>query len=160
MLIPNNIITESLAPAVAVSGIAILVNGLYSRFSTVASRVRELNRELRALPPAPRIANIQRQIPLFLEQADMIRGAMFLLFGALGMMVFTAFAIALTKLNYVNWVMVPAWSFLGGLVLMFLAVVMEAYQTILNRRTLNLDVDHSLDRANESIRQSQANDGL
>ena len=64
--------------------------------------------------------------------------------GSLGMMVFTAVAIALSKLNYVHWEMVPAWTFLGGLILMLMAVIIEAYETILNLRTLALDVSHSM----------------
>lgn len=144
MLAANNIISDSLSPAVAISGIGLLIFGLNNRISTVGTRVRELNRELRETSEPERIRNIHRQIPLFLQRAYIIRNAMFLLFGALGMMVFTAFTIAISKLNYVNWEMVPAWTFLSGLILMLMAVIMEAYETILNLRTLALDVSHSI----------------
>ena len=145
----NHIITESLAPAVAVTGIALLLNGMNGRFSMAATRVRELNKELRSASCKQRTDNIKQQIPLFMQRAFMIRNAMFLLFGSLGMMVFTAPAIALSKLHYLDWEMVPVWSFLGGLVLMMLAVVIEAYETILNLRTLSLDVELSTAMAND-----------
>jgi hypothetical protein len=144
MLAANTIISESLAPAVAISGIGLLIFGLNNRIATVGTRVRELNRELRQTTDPERIRNIRQQVPLFLERAYIIRNAMFLLFGALGMMVFTAFAIAVSRLNYVHWEMLPAWTFLGGLILMLTAVVIEAYETILNLRTLALDVSHSM----------------
>lgn len=147
MLAANDIITDSLAPAVALSGLALLISGLNARIAMVGTRVRELNRELRALEAGDttgRAENIRKQIPLFLERGYLIRNAMFLLFGAVGMMVFTAFAIALTKLHYLDWQVGPSWTFLGGLILMFMAVIIEAYETILNLRTLALDVDHSV----------------
>ncbi len=147
MLAPTDIISDSLAPAVALSGMALLISGLNNRIATVGTRVRELNRELRVLKDKPdpqRTRNIQKQIPLFLERGYLIRNAMFLLFGALGMMVFTAVTIALSRLHYIEWKVVPTWTFLGGLALMLLAVLIEAYETILNLRTLALDVDHSL----------------
>lgn len=141
------VITGSLSPAVAISGIGLLIFGLNNRISTAATRVRDLNRELRDAPDPQRRENIRQQIPMFLRRARLIRNAMFLLFGALGMMVFTAFAIALAKLNYVEWELVPAWSFLGGLILMLVAVIIEGYETILNMQTLTLDVQHSLEIA-------------
>jgi hypothetical protein len=145
MLETNTIITNSLAPAVTISGVGLLISILNNRISTVGSRVRELNRELRTTTHPERIRNIRLQIPMFLERAYLIRNAMFLLFGALAMMVFTAVAIALSKLHYVSWEMVPAWTFLGGLILMLLAVLIETYETVLNLRTLALDVDHCVD---------------
>ena len=149
MIPPNDIITESLGPAVAITGIALLLNGISARFSTASTRVRELNRELLNTSDAQRIANIQRQIPFFMERVYLIRNAMFILFGALGMLVFTAVSIALAKLHFVHWEMVPVWSFLSGLVLMLIAVIIEAYETTINLRTLDLDVDHSFNRMSE-----------
>jgi len=144
MLAANTIITDSLAPAVAISGIGLLIFGLNNRIMSTATRVRELNRELRQGSEPERISNIRQQIPLFVKRAYLIRNAIFILFGALGMMVFTALAIAMAKLHYVEWPMVPVWTFLGGLVLMMLAVIIEAYETILNLKTLTLDVSHSM----------------
>lgn len=147
MLDTNAIITESLAPAVTISGLGLLISGLNNRIATVGTRVRTLNVEIRTLSmpqDEERIFNIKQQIPLFLERGYLIRNAMFLMFGALGMMVFTTFALAISKLGYVNWIMVPSWSFLAGLILLFMAVIIEAYETILNLRTLALDIQHGL----------------
>lgn len=157
MLAATDIISDSLAPAVALSGMALLITGLNNRIATVGTRVRELNRELRVLKDKPdpqRVRNISKQIPLFLERGYLIRNAMFLMFGALGMMVFTAVTIALSRLHYVELEIAPTWTFLGGLALMLLAVIIEAYETILNLRTLALDVDHSLGHEIEPIEES------
>lgn len=151
MISANAIITESLAPAVAVTGIGLIMNGLNARFSTAASRVRELNRELRTSTDPARVDNIKRQIPLFMRRVYIIRNATFILFGSLGLMVFTAVSLAMTRLNFVNWEMVPAWSFLSGLILMLLAVIIEAYETRVNLYTLALDVDHSIEIANSKL---------
>lgn len=158
MIPPNDIITESLGPAVAITGIALLLNGISARFSTASTRVRELNRELLNTSDAQRITNIQRQIPFFMERVYLIRNAMFILFGALGMLVFTAVSIALAKLHFVHWEMVPVWSFLSGLVLMLIAVIIEAYETTINLRTLDLDVDHSFSRMGEQSPNVEASD--
>lgn len=151
MISANAIITESLAPAVAVTGIGLIMNGLNARFSSASSRVRELNRELRTATDPARVENIKRQIPLFMRRVNIIRNATFVLFGSLGLMVFTAVSLAMTRLSFVNWEMVPAWSFLSGLILMLLAVIIEAYETRLNLYTLALDVEHSLEVSNGKL---------
>lgn len=154
MIEANTVITESLSPAVAISGITLIIFGLNNRIATVGTRVRELNRELRLSKEPQRIANIRQQIPLFLRRAYLIRNAMFILFGSLGMMVFTAFAIAMVRLQTVQWTAFPAWTFVTGLVLMLVAVLIEAYETILNLKTLNLDVANSLDIASNPAEDS------
>lgn len=141
------IITDSLSPALAISAIGLLIFGLNNRITTIATRVRDLNKELRQHPTPHRRENIRRQIPLFLKRARLIRNSMFLLFGALGMMVFTAATIAVTRVQFVNLDLVPVWSFLGGLFLVLVAVVIESYETIVNLRTLSLDVQNSLEMA-------------
>lgn len=140
----NSIITSSLAPAVALSGIGMLTLGLSNRITTVGTRVRELNRELRDYKDPERLANIRRQIPLFLRRAYLIRNALFLLLGSMGMMVFTALFIALAKLYYVEWELLPSWTFVGGLLLLLGAVIIEGVEITLNLKTLNLDVSHSI----------------
>ncbi|WP_373531173.1 DUF2721 domain-containing protein [Vampirovibrio sp.] len=154
MITANSIITESLAPAVTITGLALLLNGVNGRFSTAATRVRELNRELRTSTSPTRIANIRQQVPLFMRRIHMIRNAVFVMFGALGLMVFSAVSIALYQLHFVKWEMVPVWSFLGGLLLMLLAVIIETYETTLNLRTLALDVDNGLEQTSSKTASS------
>ncbi|HEY9687369.1 MAG TPA: DUF2721 domain-containing protein [Coleofasciculaceae cyanobacterium] len=156
MLETNTVITESLSPAVAISGIGLLILGLNNRISTVGARLRDLNRELRQSHMPDRIANIRQQAELFLRRGVLIRNAIFLLFGAVGMMVFTAFALAIVRLHYVKWVNVPAWTFITGLILLLLAVIIETYETILNVKTLDLDVHSSIDIAISNEENDQA----
>lgn len=150
MLSANAVIQDSLAPAVAISALGLLVLSLNNRITTVGSRVRDLTRELRSLQSdgdadhTERIENIQRQIPLFIRRGYLIQNALFLLFGSLGMMVLTAFALAMHRMRYMSWDGLPMLFFLSGLLLMLFAVLLEVLESVLNMRTLKLDVDYSL----------------
>jgi hypothetical protein len=146
MLSPNSVITESLAPAVGITGMALLINGLTTRFYNATGRIRELNKELRDTLDSARADNIRQQLPLFMIRVNAMRSAMFLLFGAIGMMIFTAVSLALCRLFYLNWPFVPVWSFLAGLGLTLIALGIEAYETVLNLKTLSFDVEYSLNQ--------------
>lgn len=145
MLEVSTIIADSLSPAVAISGIGLLIFGLNNRIIHIGSRVRELNRELRQSPPAARRQAVQKQVEMFMRRARLVRNAIFLLFASLAMMVFTAVAIALVRLDIFDWQMVPTLSFMGGLVLILVAAIIEAFETTANLTTLKLDVSHSLE---------------
>ncbi len=147
MLDVSTIIADSLSPAVAISGIGLLIFGLNNRIIHIGSRVRELNRELRQSPPPTRRDAVKKQVEMFMRRAHLVRNAIFLLFAALAMMVFTAVAIALVRLNIFDWQMVPTLSFMGGLVLILVAAIIEAFETTVNLTTLKLDVNHSLENA-------------
>lgn len=144
MLEVSTIITDSLSPAVAISGIGLLIFGLNNRIMFIGSRVRELNRELREAPPSARRNAIKRQIEMFMHRAHLVRNAIFLLFASLAMMVFTAVAIALVRLEVYEWQFVPTLSFMIGLIFILIAAIIEAYETTVNLSTLKLDVAQSL----------------
>jgi hypothetical protein len=152
----TSIISDSLSPVVIISGLGLLIFGMNNRLISVGSRVRQLNKELREIVTAnclpQRALNIQQQLSVFIQRALLLQNAIFLLFGALGMMILTTFAIALLKLKLIFWGCCPLWTFLSGLILIFLAVLLEGFETILNIKTLSLDVAY-----NASIRSDVGN---
>ncbi len=138
-------ITQSLSPAFVLSALGLLTISLHNRMLTISSRIRGINDEIRRGVSPTRFENTQLQIRLLMERVRYIRNSLFLLYGAMGLMVFTAIAIALHELGiFFPEFIVPVWAFLGGLVLMFIALLMEAWAVILNLRTLELDTEYAL----------------
>ena len=140
--VSSSFITQTLSPALAISGIAILISGLNTRVLTLGGRVRDINHWLRqGLYPSPETqANALMQVSLFLSRLRMLRNALFLLYGALSLMIMTAFAIALTQLHLIYFPHLAILTFLTGLLLVFVAVVLEALEISLNLRALKLDI--------------------
>ncbi|MBY0405376.1 MAG: DUF2721 domain-containing protein [Cyanobacteria bacterium] len=133
-------ITQSLSPALAISASGMLTLGMQNRLSTVGTRVRQLNREIILLNNPTRSQNLTDQIQLFLMRGVLIRNALFLMYSAICLMVFTAFALALSDLGIFNpaW-KIPIWTFLMGLGMILVAVVIEAFEVLLILKALKLD---------------------
>ena len=146
----NTFISQCLAPAVAISGIGMITLTLSNRMSTIGTRIRQLNREMTGVPHPEDAKNLRCQVENFLRRARIIRNAIFLLHAAIGLMVLTAFGIAAQELHILE--QPQAFSiatFLGGLLLTFIAVLMEAYEVGLNLQNLKLDIElayRTLDR--------------
>ncbi|MEM0952358.1 MAG: DUF2721 domain-containing protein [Cyanobacteria bacterium P01_H01_bin.74] len=143
----TSIISDALSPVVIISGLGLLIFGMNNRLISVGSRVRQLDKEFRDIQGIPntikRQTNIEEQLVIFIRRAKLLQNAIFLLFGALALMILTTFVIALLKLTMINWPMAPLWTFFSGLFCIFMAVVLEGYETILNIRTLSLDVAYN-----------------
>ena len=138
----NTLITESLAPAVAISGAALMTMGLLNRMSHLGTRVRQLNQALREVPPSEsaRIENLRLQSSMVMQRACMVRNALLMLYSAIGCMVLTAFSLALTELHWVPGnISLPIWPFLLGLFSILLAVVQEMFEVLLALKALTLD---------------------
>lgn len=150
MLTADGVISDSLSPAVAISGILLFVFGLNNRIISVGSRIRSLNQELREGDSPMRLASVRQQIPLMMLRATLIRNAVFLLLGAVAMLILAAAAIALTRLGALKWEIVSIWSFVAGLFFILLAVSVEVFEVIINLRALNMDVSNSFEIANAS----------
>lgn len=140
----THFITQALSPAVAMSATGLLVMGLHNRISVLGGRVRQLNRELTPDSPREHVENVHRQVEMFMQRARVFRNRLFLLYAALGSLVFTAFAIAMVELGILpkDWNL-PVASFLLGLVLIFVATLLEAREVTLNLRTLKLDIEYA-----------------
>jgi hypothetical protein len=137
----NEFITQALSPALAISASGMLTLGMHNRLSVLGGRVRQLNREILELSDPVRIANLQNQVVTFIQRAKLIRNSLFLLYAAICMMVLTAFGLAISDLDIMHAQNIPIVTFLIGLGLIFVAVVMEALEVLLILRTLHLDVE-------------------
>lgn len=138
----NTFITQTLAPALAISATGMLTLGMQNRLSVLASRVRELNREIIAEVIPARTENLRQQVALFIQRGTLIRNALFLLYASIGLLIVTAFALALTDLDILQteW-RVPVITFLLGLGLILIAILIEVYEVLLMLKTLHLDVE-------------------
>ncbi len=137
----NTFITQSLSPALAISATGMLALGMHHRMTVLGSRIRELNKGIAAETDPARIANYRQQIGMFLKRGFLIRNALFLLYTALGLMVLTAVALALTELTVFqrDW-FVPIVTFLLGLFLILAAVVIESFEVLLMLKALRMDI--------------------
>jgi hypothetical protein len=143
-LAANTLIADSLAPAVAISGAALMTMGLLNRLAHLGTRVRQLNQTMREEhnKDTPRLANVSQQVGMVLKRARMVRNALLFLYFAIGCMVFTAFGLALTALGVVpEWVQLPIWTFLLGLTGILIAVGQEITEVLLALKALKLDVE-------------------
>lgn len=159
----TSIITDSLSPVVIISGLGLLIFGMNNRLISVGSRIRQLNKELREIVIAggfpKRISNIEQQVAIFITRARLLQNAIFLLFGALGMMILTTFVIALLRLNLLPWDLAPLFTFFSGLTMILLAVLLEGFETVLNIKTLSLDVDYNAMIENAAVCEPQVESG-
>ncbi len=142
-------ITQSLSPALAISASGMLSLGMHNRLSILGGRVRQLNREIITESGSHRVANLKEQVKLFIQRAVILRNSLFLLYAAICLMVLTAVSLAFKELGVLWSELIPMATFLGGLSLIFSAVVLEAWEVLLILRTLELDVAGIRDAATE-----------
>jgi hypothetical protein len=140
MSLANTLITQALAPAVALSGFALITMGLLNRLSHLGSRVRQLNQQVRDNHEPHRLPVIRQQIAMVLDRAKRVRNALFMAYFGIACMVVTAFLLAATELGLVTggglW---PIGSFLLGLLSFLLSVVIELTEVFLALKALKLD---------------------
>lgn len=156
----NIFIQQSLSPAIAISGIGLLILSLSNRIATIGSRIRQIrhdqihyeqiqHEQMKAQANIPeteqqhnRRDNFARQINLFMLRARLIRNAMFLLYFAVSLIVLTEFCTALSQLPAWAWLANAAiCSFLVSLLLVLAACVMEVLEVTANLETLKLEID-------------------
>ncbi len=90
-------ITVAVTPAVMLSACGLIALGLDNQVSRMASRVRDLVREHRALSPADdRRALVRAQVDAFDERHRILTQALFLDYGALLAFVLTSFLVLLS----------------------------------------------------------------
>jgi len=142
----NAFIAQSLSPALAISGAGLLTVGLQNRIGMLGSRVRELNREhARHHHKHPIARNIKQQLKQFVFRIQLVRNSLFSLYAAIGLMVLTAFELAIITLPVFSlpyWC--PIFTFLGGLLWILIATIMEGIELAMVLKTVQLDIDQVL----------------
>lgn len=147
----EHFIAQSLAPTFALSGIALLVSTQNNRLMTITGRARDLNLRMQKPEFVGHKAHYQSQIQMFLDRAHMVRNSIFLLYASIGCMVLTAILIAFAQIfkGYPS-SFYPLTTFLVGLVLVFIAVLIEAAELTVSLKTLKIDIMGCDDTLSES----------
>lgn len=142
-------ISSALAPAVAISACAILVSNAQSKYSGLVDRIRALNaerREFQHLDPISvtdslRIKSLDRQIALIFRRARHLRDAIFLLYAAIACIISTSFLIAAIQyFQLKGFAPYPKITFLSGLAMVLVALVMELLEVRLTFRVLRYEL--------------------
>jgi Protein of unknown function (DUF2721) len=142
MMDGNHFIQQSLSPAIAISGIGLLILSLSNRIGVIGARIRELRRDTgKHRQNAQHIENCNRQIDLFMLRARLIRNALFLLYTSVSLIVLSEFLLALSQIEQLVWLSNgPIYCFLLSLLLVLIACVMEMCEVTVNLKTLKLEI--------------------
>lgn len=92
-------INASLAPAVLLTGVGLLLAGLQTKYSTIAAVIRQLNSEKRAIAKdglSPK--RVRGQIDSLMVRAKLIRNAIFCFYLSVFFVVCSSIALGLSKL--------------------------------------------------------------
>lgn len=142
-------IVAALAPGVALTSGIFYSNGLHARLNILTTRVRDLNREARALGAdvqhERRMGSIRRQVQLLLRRVGLIQRAVLLSY--VGLVLFICTIVLLLTLG----VLEPRTDlspvvdalFGGGLVALAAAMVLTILEMDLSNRTLEEDMSTS-----------------
>lgn len=125
----NVLIAAALAPAVLVSASALLLLGLQNKYTAISGRVRDLQRERRALDGGPecagRIRSIGVQTEHLLTRLRQMRLAIGALYLALCSFLFVSLATTVGGLAGWNYAGVALTLFVSGIAAMVVAAVCE-----------------------------------
>lgn len=143
-------IANSLAPGLALSSGIIFANSLLTRTSVVSSRVRDLNKEARALRASSpvneaRLACIRLQVDLLLRRARIIQRAVLCSFA--GVVCFITTILELLLFGFINVgadTAVAPVTFAAGLVSVGAAMLLSFSEMTLSSDTLEMDIESSL----------------
>lgn len=95
-----NFINASLAPAVLVTGVGLLLAGLQSKYSTLVGVIRQLNSERRSLEASSTASiRVSRQIDSLMQRGRLVRNAIFCFYTTVVFLVFSSVALGLGVLS-------------------------------------------------------------
>ncbi|MEW5821185.1 MAG: DUF2721 domain-containing protein, partial [Cyanobacteriota bacterium] len=102
MINTSTLISQMLAPSVAISAFGLLLLSMNNRFFTITGRIRSLNAEIRDLNRLEnrtkfdnrRIQVVKDQVGLMLKRCNIIKNAVFFLYMGMGCTVLTVLMIA------------------------------------------------------------------
>lgn len=152
MVETNELISQMLAPSVAISAFGLLLLSMNNRFFTITGRVRSLNAEIRQLYlnqnrnklEDNRLQVVKKQVQYMLKRCLIIKNAVFLLYVGLGLTVLTILTLAADLLNLS--IGVDQYSilfFVLALVFMLTAIILEGYEVMMALRNVREDYESS-----------------
>lgn len=154
---PTNFISAMLAPAVALSGCAILASTSHMRYSAIMDRLRALNserREQQANLKSARVESLDRQIAVFFRRARHTAMAIFLLSMAMACIILTSISIAVMQYIPLTFLHnLPKWTFVLGIVLVLYALVEEVLEVRLSFKVVRYELGLFDERALKEAEQ-------
>ena len=142
------LISKALAPGVSLTALILYNTSLQNRFVYITGRIRELDREARALRAADpaqgaaRLASLRAQVDLMLRRSRSVRRAVLLVYGAFASTILTVFALAGSaiwpSLDHAALV-----TFTGGFAFVGAAALISAREMFLALRTVVEDIESS-----------------
>lgn len=137
---PLQVVTAAVTPVVMISATAILIGAVNSKHQGLSDRLRSLTAEVRhdATPEARR-TNVRSQIVLFERRLRYVSIAHISLFCATACFISMVMVISFT-VKLVTLVVATLPSFMAGVILLLVAVVVEIAELRLARETIALEI--------------------
>ncbi|MDQ8183231.1 DUF2721 domain-containing protein [Pelagicoccus sp. SDUM812005] len=135
-----NFINASLAPAVLVTGVGLLLAGLQSKYSTLVGVIRQLNAERRNLEPlSPSLNRVSKQIDSLMQRARLVRNAIFCFYATVVFLVFSSIALGIGVLSSLASTILVFILFGISLAFLFVGLGYATREAILSYRIVQLE---------------------
>ncbi|MDQ8196873.1 DUF2721 domain-containing protein [Pelagicoccus enzymogenes] len=136
-----NFINASLAPAVLVTGVGLLLAGLQSKYSTLVTVIRQLNSERRGLEPLDASLNrVNKQIDSLMQRARLVRNAIFCFYTTVVFLVFSSIALGIGVLSALASSVFVFVLFGLSLSFLFIGLGYATREAILSYRIVQLEI--------------------
>lgn len=147
---PTTFVSSALAPAVVLSGCAVLISTSETKYSDLITRLRTLNEERRALrntrllsaEQTRRRESLDRQLALIFRRARHMRDATVMLFVAVFLIIVTCFFIALQQDLGWPWLRVATKAtFLASIGMIFAGLIEQFLELRLSFRVVRYELE-------------------
>jgi len=136
---PLKVVATAVTPVVMVSATAILVSGVNTRYISISDRVRSIAREYReASTSAARRSSIRLQMVVFHRRLRLVSWAARVLYAAVGCFIAVALLISVS-LSQQTPAGATLLTFLGGLVLTAIAIILQLLELGQSNRTIEIE---------------------
>jgi len=147
---PIQFVSSALAPAVVLSGCAVLISATESKYSDLITRLRTLNEERRELSHVEvhteeqkrRIESLDRQLALIFRRARHLRDASVMFFVAVFLIIVTCFFLALQQ--DLGWAWLNAatkGTFLASIAMIFAGLIEQFLELRLSFRVVRYELE-------------------
>lgn len=136
-----NFINASLAPAVLVTGVGLLLAGLQSKYSTLVGVIRQLNSERRNLPAKdPSLSRVNKQIDSLMQRGRLVRNAIFCFYATVAFLVFSSIALGIGVLSAIASSILVFALFGLSLAFLFIGLGYATREAILSYQIVQLEI--------------------
>jgi hypothetical protein len=148
---PSSFIAAALAPAIALSGCAILASTSHTKHSSIMDRLRALNaekRENQENPDTQRTESLERQIAVLYRRAQHTGKSIFLLSFAMACIILSSISIAVMQyIPFTALHSLPKWFFVFGILLVLFSLIEELLEVRLSFRIVRYELGLFNERA-------------